>query len=140
MFKRMFSKIIGKGTVIVNGKTYESNGGIVSVKGDKVYINDKMIEDCSNEKEINLTINGDCKDIESAGNVDIKGNVHGYIEAGGAVTIKGYTTGNIDACNSVVITGDCNGDIEAGNSVTIAGSHTGGSIDAGNSVNIGNKI
>ena len=78
--------------VVVNGKRYETPNGSISVIGNKVYCNGKLLTDCDeiSEKYINIVV---------------EGNVDGNIEtASGDVTVKGN-------CRSVKST---SGDVECG--------------------------
>lgn len=125
MFKKIFANVKSNTTVNINGRTYNTDGGNISIKGNKVYVDGELIEDCNkhSEKEINITINGNCNNIQCNGTLHVEGNV----------------TGDIDCGNSVTINGNVDGKINAGNSINIKGSHTGGEIDAGNFVRIGHK-
>lgn len=122
MFKKLFAKINNNCSVTINGKTFQSGNGNLSIEGNKIYIDGVLQENSIiNDNNIQVVINGDC----------------GLINCRGEVTVNGNVNGNIDAGNSINISGDCSGDIDAGNSVIIHGSHDGGNIDAGNSVKIG---
>lgn len=121
VFKKLFAKTQSNCTVTINGKTYQSGSGNISINGNQVYIDGIPQQDCSDDKNITVTINGDCGEIQCSGQINVNGNVHG----------------NIDAGNSVTVSGNSDGYIDAGNSITIAGNHTGGSVDAGNFVKIG---
>ena len=121
MLKKLFARTQSNCIVTVNGKTYQSANGNISINGNQVYIDGVPQQDLTNDKDIKVVINGDCGEIECAGEVTVNGNVHGDIDAGNSVTVSGNSDGYIDA----------------GNSITIAGNHTGGSVDAGNFVKIG---
>ena len=141
MFKRMFTNIKSNGTVNINGKTYNANNSNISIQGNKVYIDGKLAQDCREDldKEINITINGDCGSIECHGTLHVEGNVRGKVESENSITVGGDIIGDIERGNSATITGNVDGKIEAGNSVTVKGFHTGGKIDAGNTVRVGYK-
>lgn len=130
MFKRMFTNVKSNTTVNINGRIYNTNGSNISIKGNKVYVDGELIEDCNehSEKEINITINGDCESIECHGTLHVEGNVRGKVEAANSIAVGGDIIGNIECGNSATITGNVDGKIEAGNSVTVKGFYTGGKI------------
>lgn len=108
--------------ITINGKTFNLPSGTVSICNDKVYVNGKVIEEeiilkAMDTKTINITVMGDCGDINANGDVKVKGDVRGSIDAGGDVTC-----------------GNVNGDVDTGGDVVCK--NIGGSIDAGGNVRI----
>lgn len=89
--------------VTVNGKTYNLPNGNVSVIGNKVYLNGKLVEDCNEikEKEITIIIQGDNNTVSlDAGNITVKGNANDVSTKSGDIEIGG------DANNITSISGD----------------------------------
>lgn len=110
-------------TVIVNGKKYTVPNGNVSVIGNKIYVNNKLITDESSctSKEIKIVINGnveggikvdsgnvtvfgDCKDINTmSGDVECK-NVNGNIKTQSGDVKCGNVSGDISTMSGDVTT------------------------------------
>lgn len=85
-------------TVIVNGKTYTTNGGSISIIGNKVYCNGELLSDCDEfkEKVINVIVNGNVDGYvkTTSGNVKLQGSVGEIETTSGDVTIDG-NVGNV---------------------------------------------
>ncbi len=106
--------------VIVNGKRYETNGGSISIVGNKVYCNGVEITDFNGiqEKNVNITIEGNVEgNVEtSSGNITVKGNCHsiettsGDVEcgdvAGGVKTVSGDVKAKKILGNVKTVSGD----------------------------------
>ena len=112
-------------TVIVNGKKYTLPGGSVSVIGNKVYCNGKLVEDCSEIKEKNITIivNGNVDKVSTdTSNITINGNVNNVETDTGDIKITGDVSGNVSSD-----TGDIHCGNIGGNAKTSTGdiSHSG---------------
>jgi len=110
-------------TVVVNGKKYTVPNGSVSVIGNKVYVDGKLITDESGctSKEIKIVINGnveggikvdsgnvtvfgDCKDISTmSGDVECR-NVNGNIKTQSGDVKCGNVTGDINTMSGDVTT------------------------------------
>lgn len=89
--------------VTVNGKTYNLPNGNVSVIGNKVYLNGKLVEDCNEikEKEITIIIQGDNNTVSlDAGNITVKGNANDVSVQSGDIEIGG------DANDVTTMSGD----------------------------------
>lgn len=112
-------------TVIVNGKKYTLPGGSISVIGNKVYCNGKLVEDCSEIKEKNITIivNGNVDKVSTdTSNITINGNVNNVETDTGDIKITGDVSGNVSSD-----TGDIHCGNIGGNAKTSTGdiSHSG---------------
>lgn len=89
--------------VTVNGKTYNLPNGNVSVIGNKVYLNGKLVEDCNEikQKEITITIEGDNNTVSlEAGNITVKGNANDVSTKSGDIEVSG------DANDVSTVSGD----------------------------------
>ena len=110
-------------TVIVNGKTYNLPNGNVSVIGNIVYCNGKIVTDCDEfeAKEISIIIQGDNNTVSSDGaNITVNGNANNVSTKSGDIEISGNAneastvSGDIEVMGS--IHGNCktiSGDIKA---------------------------
>lgn len=73
--------------ISINGKTYF--GSSISIKRNKIVIDGKVIED-DDQKQINITINGDIQTLDVgnvggsvttvSGDVDVEGNINGSVK------------------------------------------------------------
>lgn len=124
MLKKLLAKIKPNCFVTINRKTFQSKKGNVSIDGNNVYIDGIQQDLINNLNNIKVIITGDCDSIECSGEVIVHGNVYGDIDAGNSVKVEGNSVGNIDA----------------GNSISIKGNHSGGNVDAGNIVKIGEQL
>lgn len=89
--------------ITINGKTISTpDSSSVSVINNRLIVNGKVVEDLQQyeTKNIEITINGDCRDIETTGNVIVQGNCKD-IDCNGNVTCYGDINGDID-CNGNV--------------------------------------
>lgn len=96
-------------TVIVNGKKYTLPGGSISVIGNKVYCNGKLVEDCNEIKEKNITIivNGNVDKVSTdTSNITINGNANNVETDTGDIKVTGDVSGNVSSDT---------GDIHCGN-------------------------
>jgi len=115
--------------VTINGKTYVSESGDISMVGNKVYIDGKEVESTEG-KNITVKVEGDLMNLTvKHGSVECN-NVSGSIEAGGSVECKDVSGsieagGSIDCCD-VLANVAAGGSIECGN--------IGGNVAAGGSV------
>ena len=108
--------------VTVNGKTYNLPNGNVSVIGSIVYCNGKIVTDCDEfeEKEItivvqgdNNTVSSDCADITVNGNANNVSTKSGDVEISGNANEVSTVSGDIEVMGS--IHGNCktvSGDIK----------------------------
>lgn len=95
--------------VTINGKKYTLPGGSVSVIGNKVYCNGKLVEDCNEIKEKNITIivNGNVDKVSTdVSNITINGNANNVETDTGDIKITGDVSGNVSSDT---------GDIRCGN-------------------------
>ena len=110
MFKKFFMN-----KVIINGVTIITNGkGNVVVKNGKVYVDD-ILQDTNNMKEINISIEGDVKNLEVdvCNKVSVCGNIGSISTSSGDVEVSGDVSYGIK-CSSgdVEVEGCVNGDIQ----------------------------
>lgn len=103
------------GVIKINGVEYSGNS--VYVNGDKVIVDDKVVE-YHKGSIINVTIKGSVSTIRSTGSVSVYGNT-GMIECGGSINVQGDVDGDIDCGGSCVVTGSVDGNIDAGGSVSV---------------------
>ncbi len=77
-----------------------TSGKSVIVSGNKIYIDGKLM-DTGTDKEINVTIEGDCGElkVDNANNVEVKGNVTGNIQTHNAEVRCGKVGGSISTHN-----------------------------------------
>lgn len=105
--------------VVVNGKKYATNGGSISVIGNKVYCDGELLSDCDEfkEKVINIVVNGNVDGYvkTTSGNIKLQGSV-GEIET---------TSGDVDIVGNVGNVKTVSGDVKAkkilGNVKTVSG-------------------
>ena len=109
--------------VSVNGKTYCLPSGNVSVIGNKAYCDGKLVEDCNDfkEKEITIVVEGDnnsvsldsgdiivrgnARDVNGkSGDIEIYGNANNVSTMSGDVEIKGSVYGNVNTVSGDVRT------------------------------------
>ena len=108
--------------VTVNGKTYNLPNGNVSVIGNIVYCNGKIVTDCDefDAKEITIIVQGDNNTVSSDGaDITVNGNANNVSTKSGDVKISGNAnevstvSGDIEVMGS--IHGNCktvSGDIK----------------------------
>lgn len=96
--------------VTVNGRTYNLPNGNVSVIGNIVYCNGKIVTDCNefDSKEITITIQGDNNTVNSEGaNITVNGNANNVSTKSGDIWIGGdandvsAVSGDIEVIGSV---------------------------------------
>ena len=109
--------------VNVNGKTYNLPNGNVSVIGNIVYCNGKIVTDCDefDAKEITIVVHGDNNTVSSDGaDITVNGNANNVSTKSGDIEINGNAnevstlSGDIEVAGS--INGNCktvSGDIKA---------------------------
>lgn len=127
--------ISGTSRITINGVRYESSGGSVQINGDDVFIDGKkMTGKNTSSKILNITIEGDVKDISLASckELTINGNVDGDIDVmDGYITVNGDVGGDVDTQNGDVACGNVDGDIDTMNGNVTCG-NVRGSIDTMN--------
>jgi cytoskeletal protein CcmA (bactofilin family) len=104
------------GSIIVNGKNYGS-GTNVRVANGKVYIDDK-IQESSDDKNINIQINGDIEslNVDICDKIIVQGNVDNVETTNGNVQVDGIVLGNVKTTNgSVKIGGSVQGEVSTVN-------------------------
>lgn len=101
--------------VTVNGKTYNLPSGNVSVIGNKVYCDGKLVEDCNGikEKEITIIVYGENNTIKTdCGDITVNGNANNVSSASGDIQIAGNTNNVSTASGDVTIRGDIHGNCQ----------------------------
>ena len=119
---------------MINGKSYR--GSNISVEGDSVILDDKILDEYRTEKIANISIVGDIDSVEGGSRVTVNGNVglvrtvSGDIDIYGAVN-KGITTtsGDVTVDSNVAgsistVSGDVTASEIAGNVRTVSGDVT----------------
>jgi hypothetical protein len=99
------------GKITVNGKSY--TGRSVSVINNTVIIDGKAVNDSSGEKNINITITGDCGDIvNESGDVQVLGKVNGSIKCGAGNVNANDVGGSIKSAAGNIQCGSVGGSVE----------------------------
>ncbi len=148
--KKSSSIVIQNGNVvagdIVGGSTFVQNiNGGVNAKGaqfgcigsgssqQRIFIDGKEVDaDIAQGIQV-INVAGNVGKLDSAGCVNVEGDVYGKVESNGSVEVKGSVKGNIDSngrvqCGDVTGSIDSNGRVECGN--------VGGDVDAMGSVSM----
>lgn len=94
--------ISANSTVVINGKTY--HGKNVSVIDNQVYIDGQLKDSLSEDKLINITVNGDAYYVSSvSGNITVKGDVENTVtSASGDIDILGNVEGSVETVSGNV--------------------------------------
>lgn len=108
----------------------EGNCKTVSVKDGQVYVDGKPVGDKVTKGPIDIRWEGPAVNIHCDGDVEVNGNVGGYVDAAGSVSCGDVGT-NVVAGGSVSAV-NVSGRVDAGGSVTAQ--NVGGSIRAQGSV------
>lgn len=97
--------------LLINKQAFHTEGKNLSIAGDKVYVDGKLVTDLSGIKSNNITVHvyGDVGDLKAPGDVSVEGDVGSITTTTGDVTVSGTVTGN---CKST------SGDINVGGDVT----------------------
>lgn len=113
---RAIVNVVDSNSIVINGKHYSGNS--IVVKDNSVYVNGKLTKDCTNEKVINIVIEGDAKEVSSAsGSIIVKGSVEKDVyTTSGNINILGDVGGNVSA-----ISGDIIANTIKGNTSTVSG-------------------
>lgn len=132
MFSRKKSNqsICSNSTVNANGQTFRVRGSSISIINNKIIIDGKPLEETLTGRNITVIVEGDCREVDTVGDVEIHGNC-GSVDCGGSCHVSGDVEGSIDTGGSVTC-GNVTGNIDAGGSVTCG--DVDGDIDAGGSV------
>lgn len=85
--------------IVINGHSIETNGTNVSIINGKVIVDGKSLSTFSNY-DVKVEIYGDCRDIDTTGNVIVNGSCND-IDCNGNVICYGGIKGDID-CNGNV--------------------------------------
>ena len=103
--------------VVVNGKSYNlPNGGSVSVIGNVVYCNGKIVTDCDEfkEKEISIVVQGDNNTVSSdVANITVNGNANNVSTKSGDIEINGNANEVSTLSGDIEVTGSINGNCKS---------------------------
>ena len=100
--------VSSKGSITINGQTFSGNN--VSVVNGKVIIDGKEQELAGDEKVLNITINGNCGDVElSQGDITVNGNVNGKVYNDQGSIKCGDVGGNVTNNQGSIRCGDIKG-------------------------------
>ena len=116
MSKRIFGSIQN---AVINGRVYKNiSGRNITIERGQIIVDGKPIEDWndSNEKEINITIEGnvDCLQVQCAGTITVNGDTKSVKTGSGNVTVTGCVKGNINTGSGDVRCGNVEEDINTG--------------------------
>lgn len=116
MSKTIFGSIQN---AVINGRVYKNiSGRNITIERGQIIVDGKPIEDWndSNEKEINITIEGnvDCLQVQCAGAITVNGDTKSVKTGSGDVTVTGCVKGNIHTGSGDVRCGNVEEDINTG--------------------------
>lgn len=116
MSKTIFGSIQN---AVINGRVYKNiSGRNITIERGQIIVDGKPIEDWndSNEKEINITIEGnvDCLQVQYAGTITVNGDTKSVKTGSGNVTVTGCVKGNINTGSGDVRCGNVEEDINTG--------------------------
>ena len=120
IIKRFFKGEGGEITLINGINKASFNGYTLSIINDKIYIDDKLIDNVSpflQEKVINITISGNVNVVSINGNITVNGNVNGDVESGGDIIVNGNVSGDVNS-NANTECGDVAGDVNTKGNIT----------------------
>ncbi len=107
------------GIVNVNGRVYHTpDNASVSVINNKVYVDGKLYEDFSENKEknIKITIEGDIQTVKlDCGDITVHGNANSVTNVNGDIKINGDVAGNVKTTNGDISAHSINGDAKSVN-------------------------
>lgn len=98
--------------VVINGKAIKVDGNNISVIGNKVYVDGKLIEDLDGIKSNNITIKvyGNVGHIDAPGDVSVEGNVDKVITGSGDIKVNGNVTGECKSSSGdITVSGNVDG-------------------------------
>ena len=100
-------------TVTINGKTFTIDSNNVTIRGNKVYADGKIVNDFENihEKMVNITINGNVTNLEVSvcRQLQVNGECQNVTTTTGDVKISGDVKGNVYTTSGDVSCGDIQG-------------------------------
>ena len=109
-------KVTGNNTTMINCKVYKNLKGSVSIIGDKVFCEGKLVEPSENsdKEKTTIIINGDIDniDIESAEEITVNGSVNKVNVSSGNLKISGNVTGNVNNNTGNIKCGNVNGNVK----------------------------
>ena len=116
MSKTIFGSIQN---AVINGRVYKNiSGRNITIERGQIIVDGKPIEDWndSNEKEINITIEGNVEELyaQCVGTITVNGDTKNVKTGSGDVTVTGYVRGNIHTGSGDVRCGNVEEDITTG--------------------------
>lgn len=101
------------GTIVINGRKF--SGKSVSITNGKIVIDGKPVDSDISEKEINVTIEGNCENVENgSGYITVKGDVLGFVRAGSGNINCGDVKGSVSTGSGDVKCGKVEGGVSTG--------------------------
>jgi len=132
-FGRRKGAMINKFTI--NGKSFTSMSGSVSVINGRVFIDGKEVSgeegQVSGVVEIRV-LEGQIQNLRSDASITVEGDVQGNVDAGVSASVGGSVGGQVEAGGSAKVGGSVGGSVAAGGSVNCG--DVAGNVDAGGSV------
>ena len=109
--------------LLINGQAFHTEGNNLSIAGNKVYVDGKLVTDLSGIKSNNITVHvyGNVGDLKAPGDVSVEGDVGSITTASGDVTVSGSVTGDCKSSSGDInvegrVSGSCttvSGDIKS---------------------------
>lgn len=106
------------GSVVINGKTYQTSGSSLSIDGSGNVIIDGKTVDAVEEKKIEVFVTGAVESLQTTtGNITVDGNVSKNVKTvSGDVRVSGDISGDVQT-----VSGDVKSEKILGNVKTVSG-------------------
>ena len=122
IFKKLKRNIMAKriiynvGRTVINGKTI--TGSVITIENGRMLVDGKPFEDWSEseEKVINITIEGNVEELQASGcnTIVVKGDAKNIKTGSGDVTVEGVVKGNVNTGSGDVRCGNVEEDVNTG--------------------------
>lgn len=98
--------------ITINRKSFQ--GKNLSMLGDKIYIDGKLITGDDNQKEINITVDANIESlhIDYCNNLHVIGDCQSVVSKNGDILIKGNVIGDVINKNGNIICRDVAGNVD----------------------------